>query len=135
MSIPIDIYNDNMNGNHNEMNNAGVGNYRQVSSSSSSSSTSSAVDSFADVNPQFTKRKRKSVDPAKKKPRVDYKNPHHAERLQLAIVAVIESLGGQPDAFHKNIMVIAKLHNIPYNTLRDNFLRARGIEPRAHRYE
>jgi hypothetical protein len=119
------------------MNNTGV-NYPQASSSSSSAAVvdSALLSALGDNNAQFTiaKRKRKSVDPAKKKPRIDYKNPHHAERLQLAIVAVIESLGNEPDAFHKNIMVIAKLHNIPYNTLRDNFLRARGIEPRAHRY-
>lgn len=71
----------------------------------------------------ISKRRRKAVDPSKKKIRIDYKNPFHAERLNIAITAVITSLEGEPEAFHKNIMLIAKSHNIPYNTLRDNFLR------------
>lgn len=70
-----------------------------------------------------SKRKRKPVDPLRKKPRIDYKTPFHAERLNLAIATVVSSLEGEPEAFHKNIMTIAKAHNIPYNTLRDNFLR------------
>lgn len=83
-----------------------------LNDSSSSNSSSSSL-----------KRKRKPVDPLKKKPRIDYKNPHHADRLLIAINTVISSLEGEPEAFHKNIMMIAKSHNIPYNTLRDNFLR------------
>lgn len=85
-------------------------------------------DNFCDTNSNngsntSSKRKRKPVDPLKKKPRIDYKNPYHADRLLVAINTVISSLEGEPEAFHKNIMMIAKSHNIPYNTLRDNFLR------------
>ena len=88
-------------------------------SDSSSGGDSNPKDSSSNTS----KRRRKPVDPLKKKIRIDYKNPVHAERLNIAITAVIASLEGEPEAFHKNIMLIAKSHNIPYNTLRDNFLR------------
>ena len=88
------------------------------------SDTSSSIDSTLNGSSNSaSKRRRKSVDPSKKKSRIDYKSPIHAERLNTAITTVIASLEGEPDAFHKNIMLIAKSHNIPHNTLRDNFLR------------
>ena len=70
-----------------------------------------------------SRRKRSLIDPLNKKPRIDYKTPFHAERLNTAIDAVITALRGDPGAFHRNITLIAKSHEIPYNTLRDNVLR------------
>jgi hypothetical protein len=70
-----------------------------------------------------SRRKRNLIDPMNKKPRIDYKTPFHAERLNTAIDAVISALRGDPGAFHRNITLIAKSHDIPYNTLRDNVLR------------
>ena len=90
-----------------------------------------SLDDNSSSSTSSSKRKRKPVDPMKKKPRTDYKNPHHANRLLIAINTVISSLEGEPEAFHKNIMMIAKSHNIPYNTLRDNFLRYPSSIPLA----
>lgn len=70
-----------------------------------------------------SRRKRSLIDPLNKKPRIDYKTPFHADRLNTAIDAVITALRGDPGAFHRNITLIAKSHEIPYNTLRDNVLR------------
>jgi hypothetical protein len=109
--------NENGDESHNNVGNSSGS--RTLDSISNSSSSSSS------------KRKRKPVDPLKKKARIDYKNPFHAERLNLAITSVISSLEGEPEAFHKNIMMIAKSHNIPYNTLRDNFLRYESIAMNA----
>lgn len=98
-------------------------------SSSSSQPTFSNVDEIAATNggssssSRTSRRKRSLIDPLNKKPRIDYKTPFHAERLNTAIDAVITALRGDPGAFHRNITLIAKLHEIPYNTLRDNVLR------------
>ena len=113
------VLDNNENGDESHNNVGNSSGSRTLDSISNSSSSSSS------------KRKRKPVDPLKKKARIDYKNPFHAERLNLAITSVISSLEGEPEAFHKNIMMIAKSHNIPYNTLRDNFLRYESITMNA----
>ena len=95
------------------------------SSSSLSHVLSSSDDSVAPSGNgnRLSRRKRSRTDPLNKKPRIDYKNPFHADRLTKAISAVITALRGDPLGFHKNITTIAKTHDIPYNTLRDNVLR------------
>lgn len=95
------------------------------SSTSSSHVLSSSDDSIATSGSsnRLSRRKRSRTDPLNKKPRIDYKNPFHADRLTKAIAAVITALRGDPCGFHKNITSIAKTHDIPYNTLRDNVLR------------
>lgn len=92
-------------------------------SSSSSSSNPLSDDSNATSSSTSIRRKRSRTDPSDKKIRIDYKTPYHAERLNKAIAAVTAALRGDPAAFHKNITSIAKQHEIPYNTLRDNVLR------------
>lgn len=102
-----------------------VDDFPSSSSSSTSHPVSSSDDSIATkgniVRP--SRRKRSRTDPLNKKPRIDYKNPFHADRLTKAITVVIAALRGDPGAFHKNITSTAKTHDIPYNTLRDNVLR------------
>jgi hypothetical protein len=95
------------------------------SSSSSFSNTgeSSPANRASSSSVRASRRKRNLIDPLNKKPRIDYKTPLHAERLNTAIDAVIAALRGDPGAFHRNITLIAKSHDIPYNTLRDNVLR------------
>ena len=57
------------------------------------------------------------------KSRTDYRDPVHAQRLQDAINSVVSGLEVEPSGFHKLCHNIGKMHGIPYNTLRDNFLR------------
>lgn len=93
------------------------------SSSFSNTGESSPANRASSSSVRASRRKRNLIDPLNKKPRIDYKTPLHAERLNTAIDAVIAALRGDPGAFHRNITLIAKSHEIPYNTLRDNVLR------------
>ena len=93
------------------------------SSSFSITDDTSAANRASSSSVRASRRKRNLIDPLNKKPRIDYKTPLHAERLNTAIDAVIAALRGDPGAFHRNITLIAKSHDIPYNTLRDNVLR------------
>lgn len=56
--------------------------------------------------------------PSGKKRRTNYRKPEHAAKLHAAVNALIMQKQG-----HGDIRAISKLFNIPYNTLRDHYLR------------
>lgn len=59
---------------------------------------------------------------AGKRPRTNYKDPENSAKLNAALSMLINQDGeGQ---IIKDIKSVAKLFGVPYNTLRDNFLRA-----------
>lgn len=58
--------------------------------------------------------------PAKKR-RTNYKNPENAAKLQSAVKELISRKISTQGA--QDIRSIAKMYDIPYNTLRDNYLR------------
>ena len=58
--------------------------------------------------------------------RVDYRAPEHKARLQAAIDEVTAQLQEDSGAIHRLVTDVAKKHNLPYNTLRDNYLRSKG---------
>lgn len=56
-----------------------------------------------------------------KRPRTNYKDPENSAKLNAALSMLINQDGeGQ---IIKDIKSVAKLFGVPYNTLRDNFLR------------
>ena len=116
-SINRDMDNGHISGNNG--NNSNTTNFNNGNNINGDRSNSNVISSTS----ISTIRKRKRTDPLNKKVRIDYKNPYHADRLTTAITAVISALRGDPEGFHKNITSIAKTHEIPYNTLRDNVLR------------
>lgn len=58
-------------------------------------------------------------DSSKKRRRTNYKDPEHAGQLNAALNALINQDGdGQ-----KDLKTVSKMFNLPYNTLRDNYLK------------
>lgn len=60
-------------------------------------------------------------DSANKKRRTNYKNPENSAKLNAAINMLINQIEDQSG--HKDLKSISKMFNIPYNTLRDNYLK------------
>ena len=60
-------------------------------------------------------------DSANKKRRTNYKNPENSAKLNAAINMLINQMDDQSG--HKDLKSISKMFNIPYNTLRDNYLK------------
>ena len=58
--------------------------------------------------------------------RVDYRAPEHKARLQTAIDEVAAEIKEDAGAIHRLVTDIAKKYGLPYNTLRDNYLRSKG---------
>ena len=69
-----------------------------------------------------TKRERSNRDErSNKKRRTNYRRPENAAKLNAAVNALI--MQKQDRNGHGDIRTVSKLFNIPYNTLRDNYLR------------
>ena len=60
-------------------------------------------------------------DSANKKRRTNYKNPENSAKLNAAINMLINQV--EDSSGHKDLKSISKMFNIPYNTLRDNYLK------------
>ena len=58
--------------------------------------------------------------------RVDYRAPEHKARLQTAIDEVTALIKEDSSAIHRLVTDTAKKYQLPYNTLRDNYLRSKG---------
>lgn len=57
---------------------------------------------------------------SKKRRRTNYKDPEHANKLNAALSSLINQTDGEGQ---KDLKTVAKMYNLPYNTLRDNFLK------------
>ena len=64
--------------------------------------------------------------PSSRLDRVDYRAPEHKARLQTAIDEVTALMKEDSGAIHRMVTDTAKKYNLPYNTLRDNYLRSKG---------
>lgn len=61
------------------------------------------------------------TDKSEKKRRTNYKKPENAAKLNAAVNALL--LSKQDPSGQKDIRSVSKLYDIPYNTLRDNYLK------------
>ncbi len=59
-------------------------------------------------------------DASKKRKRTNYKDPENSSKLNAALNALINQQDGEGQ---KDLKTVSKLYNLPYNTLRDNFLK------------
>jgi hypothetical protein len=57
---------------------------------------------------------------SKKRRRTNYKDPENANKLNAALSSLINQSDGEGQ---KDLKTVAKMYNLPYNTLRDNFLK------------
>jgi len=81
-------------------------------------STKNSSDSTEGSNKRTIESQEKKIG---KRPRTNYKDPENSAKLNAALSMLINQDGeGQ---IIKDIKSVAKLFGVPYNTLRDNFLR------------
>ncbi len=59
-------------------------------------------------------------DSSKKRRRTNYKDPENSNKLNAALNSLINQQDGEGQ---KDLKTVSKLYNLPYNTLRDNFLK------------
>lgn len=62
-----------------------------------------------------------SSNSSEKKRRINYRKPENAAKLNAAVNALI--MQKQDPNGPQDIRTVSKLFNIPYNTLRDNYIR------------
>jgi hypothetical protein len=61
----------------------------------------------------------------RKKTRIDYKDSENSAKLQSAIDCILEQkkIESTVGSKRKNMREVSQIYNIPYNTLRDNYIR------------
>jgi hypothetical protein len=72
-------------------------------------------------NKTSNNNKKSSNDKPFKKSRTNYKKPENAAKLNAAVNALV--LNRHDPFAQQDIRTVSKLYDIPYNTLRDNYLK------------